>query len=424
MKRLTQSFGTHAPRASAVAPGLGAVLLCARRRHRLAPMARPPVFDIDLPAFHADPYPALAEMRSAAPICFVPQLGATLFTRRDDIFTQEKRVGTFSSDQPDGLMTQLMGANMMRKDGAAHAAERKATFPAFSPRTVRDRWLAEFRAAATAILDDLAPRGAADLVADYAMPVAGEALKTITGLTNMDWREVDRTSQGMIDGIANYAGDAGIEARCRDCTASIDAHIDARIPALEACPDLSLLSVQLQAGLPMQSVRANVKLAISGGQNEPRDAIAGAAWALRSHPDQLALVHSGKAGWRDVFEEYARWISPIGMSPRRVARADRAGGVDFEPESRVFFMFGSGNRDEAVFERPGVFDIRRDTSAALSFGAGPHFCAGAAASRALIADIALPMLFERLPGLHLTGEVAFAGWAFRGPLGVPVRWHA
>ena len=49
---------------------------------------------------------------------------------------------------------------------------------------------------------------------------------------------------------------------------------------LTSAPDTSVLSVQLEAGLPMESVRANVKLVISGGQNEPRDAIAGAIWAL------------------------------------------------------------------------------------------------------------------------------------------------
>jgi len=271
-------------------------------------------------------------------------------------------------------------------------------------------------------LDALAALGACDLVADYAMPVSGHALRVITGLRNMDWREVDRVSQGMIDGIANYTGDPYIEARCKDCTASIDAHIDARLPEIGRAPDLSLLSVQLQAGLPMESVRANVKLAISGGQNEPRDAIAGTAWALLTHPDQLELVRTGQAGWRDAFEEYARWISPIGMSPRRVARADTVDGVDFERETRVFFMFGSGNRDEEVFEAPEKFDMTRDTSPSLAFGAGPHFCAGAAASRSLVADVALPMLFDRLPGMRVSGEVPFAGWAFRGPTEVPVTW--
>ena len=54
----------------------------------------------------------------------MPQLGSTVFTRRDDIFTQEKRIEVFSSHQPGGLMNVLMGHNMMRKDGAAHMCER------------------------------------------------------------------------------------------------------------------------------------------------------------------------------------------------------------------------------------------------------------------------------------------------------------
>ena len=85
-------------------------------------------------------------------------------------------------------------------------------------------------------------------------------------------------------------------------------------------------------------------------------------------------------------------------------------------------MFGSGNRDETVFARPDAFDITQDCGPAISFGAGPHFCAGAWAARCLIAEVALPMLFDRLPGLRLAGDAPFEGWAFRGPLRVPVAW--
>ena len=87
-------------------------------------MSTAPHFAIDVPDFWRDPYPALAEMRREAPIAFVPQLGSTLLTRRDDIFVSEKRIDVFSSDQPAGLMVKLMGHNMMRKDGDAHMAER------------------------------------------------------------------------------------------------------------------------------------------------------------------------------------------------------------------------------------------------------------------------------------------------------------
>lgn len=382
-------------------------------------MSDAPQVTLDPAALRTDPYPALTRVQAETPIAFVPELGATLITRRNAIYTQEKRIDVFSSRQPKGLMTRLMGENMMRKDGQAHAAERRATFPAFSPRTVRDRWLAAFQASAAEILSDLIPKGRGDLVRDYAMRLSGEALRVITGVQRLRWQDVDATSQAMIDGIANYTGDQEVEARCHAATARIDAAIEEQ---LDAPPELSLLDVQLKAGLPLDTIKANIKLAISGGQNEPRDAIAGCAWALLTQPDQLALIRSGQATWRNALEEYARWIAPIGMSPREVARQDVVEGVRFDPGDRVFLMFGIGNRDPAIFDRPDHFDITRDTSASLAFGAGPHFCAGAAASRALIAEVALPGLFEALPGLRLDGDVRFTGWAFRGPQAVPVAW--
>ena len=109
-------------------------------------------------------------------------------------------------------------------------------------------------------------------------------------------------------------------------------------------------------------------------------------------------------------------------SPRRVAQSYETGGVTLDPKDRVFFMFGSGNRDEEVFARPDVFDMTQDVGPSIAFGAGPHFCAGAWAARCLIADVALPMIFERLQGLRLDGDVPFGGWAFRGPLSMPVAW--
>ncbi len=238
-------------------------------------MSNAPHFDIDVASFWADPYPALAKMRKEAPIAFVPQLGSTVFTRRDDIFTQEKRIDVFSSHQPNGLMNVLMGHNMMRKDGDAHMAERQAMFPAVSPRTVRDTWVRQFQAHADRILDELAPQDSADLCKALALPLSAECLKDVTGLTNMRFQDMDAWSQAMIDGIANYTGNKEIEARCHAATAGIDAAIDDMIPVVKKHPNTSILSVLLASGQNMESIRANIKLAISGGQNEPRDAIAG-----------------------------------------------------------------------------------------------------------------------------------------------------
>jgi len=129
--------------------------------------------------------------------------------------------------------------------------------------------------------------------------------------------------------------------------------------------------------------------------------------------------------WQQAFEEYCRWVAPICMSPRRIAQSHTFQGVTFEPEERVMFMFGSANHDEDYFTNPGSFDITRDVSPNLTFGAGPHVCAGAAASRSLVGDFALPLAFERLPDLQLDESAAptrFGGWAFRGPLNMSVKW--
>lgn len=383
----------------------------------------PPEFNIELAAFTQDPYPALAQMRAESPICFVPQLNAVLLTRRDDIFVCEKNVDVFSSDQPGGLMTVLMGQNMMRKDGPAHLTERRAAQLAVSPKTVKDIWRHHFKKHTNELLDNLAQRKSIDIVTDFAMPVSGHALRHITGLINMTPDEMDSVSQGMIDGIANYSGDKAVEKKCHQSTAFIDSCIDSMLSELNDTPNASLLSVLTAANQPMESVRANIKLAISGGQNEPRDAIAGLVWALLTNPEQLQSIVNSKVNWRQAFEEYVRWISPIGMSPRRIAQRHTYNNIEFKPESRAFLMFASGNRDESIFERPEEFDVTRNNAKSISFGAGPHFCAGAAASRCLIADVALPMLFERFPKMALNGDVEFTGWAFRGPISVPVQLH-
>jgi cytochrome P450 len=364
-------------------------------------------------------------MRHTAPIAFVPELNATLFTKRDDIFINEKKVNVFSSRQPDGLMTKLMGENMMRKDGKDHLRERRIISPSVSPKTVKNTWLSLFNGHADRLLDEIKPLKSSDLIEKFAKPLSGEALKLVTGLTNMSYEEMDRVSQGMIDGCSNYTGDLTVEENCNNCTESIDAHIDEMIPVLRQSPNTSILSMQLESGLSDEQIRANVKLAISGGQNEPRDAIAGAIWALLTHNTELKGVFNKEYSWLQAFEEFARWISPIGMSPREIAEPYSYKGVDFEVGERIFFMFNSANRDEEIFDDSDKFILKRDLSRSVTFGAGPHYCAGAWISRALIADVALPKIFRRLKGLQLINpkNVLFDGWAFRGPLSLECQWN-
>ena len=312
-------------------------------------MSNAPHFSINLTSFVKDPYPYLKQMQLIAPISYVPELDATLLTLRNDIFVNEKKTHIFSSLQPDGLMSQLMGENMMRKDGHAHLIERKAIFPTVSPKTVRDVWKSQFEENTKAIIHNIKKNKKAELMTEIAMPASAHMLKVMTGLTNMADEEMDRTSQGMIDGCSNYIGDPQITANCNNCTDSIDQHITDKLKNRLNDEDLSLLAVQIKAGLSMPKVRANIKLAISGGQNEPRDAISGAIATILKHPKQLKLVREKKCSWMQVFEEYARWMSPIGMSPRRIAKEYSYSNINFEVNDRVFLMFGAAKRDTNIF---------------------------------------------------------------------------
>ena len=118
-----------------------------------------------------------------------------------------------------------MGQNMMRKDGVNHLAEKKAILPSISPKTVQNEWKKKFIQKTKSILKKMQNKKNGDIVKDFAMPVSAEALKIVTGLTNMKYQEMDRVSQGMIDGIANIQGNKAIEENCHDCTRSIDRHI-------------------------------------------------------------------------------------------------------------------------------------------------------------------------------------------------------
>ena len=371
-------------------------------------------FNINYSDFTNNPYPVFAELRNSAPISFVPELDAILLTKHSDIFICEKNISVFSSVQPDGLMAKLMGQNMMRKDGEDHKEERRTIFPTVSPKTTQKVWKQKFIDHTKSILESLSDQDLIDVVNEFAKPVSAQALKSVTGLTNMTWQEMDRVSQGMIDGCANYIRDSSVEKNCYDCTRSIDNHIQERMEQ-GLGSDPSLLSVFASVNEKFETISANIKLAISGGQNEPRDAIAGTIATLLKNPQQLKKILDGEFNWLKAFEEYARWMSPIGMSPRRIAKDFSYKDFEFSENDRVFLMFGSANRDEDIFEKPNEFRLDRDVTQSISFGAGPHFCAGAWISKTLIAEVAIPMFFEKFPKIELQSEVEYSGWAFRGP---------
>lgn len=373
---------------------------------------------------YADPFPLYRRLREETPVAWVPAVGRYLVTSFEACHRIEQDAETFSANEDGSLMKRAMGHSMLRKDDPEHQMDRAAYGPVLRPKAIKETWTAVFERNAQKYLDEFAAQGpGADLHLGFAAPFAAENLREIMGFRNATHEDMQRWSQTMIDGTGNYADDAEVWAKSAASSAEVDAAIDELIPVLNADPDASLLSAVVNAGLPLESIRANMKMTIGGGLNEPRDVLGTAVWALLSNPDQLDQVLADPALWPTAFEEAVRWVAPIGMYPRQATREVELSGATLPAGARLGVVLGAANRDPEQFENPETFDIGREKKPHLAFGGGAHFCAGTWVARTSVAHVALPRLFERLPGLRLTERPARAGgWVFRGMLELPVAW--
>lgn len=326
-------------------------------------------------------------------------------------------------------MNKVMGHSLMRKDGAEHLAERRAIEPAFRPAVVLEHWTPKLMALADQLISEFEHQGEVDLFDAFAAPMAAIGLVQVLGLDNdVRWQDMCHWSQSLMDGVGNYSGDPEITARGQAAGAAIAREIDRVLPFHRDNRNQSILSCMAYAESPhsLDQIRSNINVIVGGGLNEPRDAILTTVFALLSNPDQLAQVRSDPKLFATAFEEAIRWVSPIGMYPRRVTQDTHLGNTALSEGEQIGLCVGAANRDPTMFDTPDRFDINRPRQKHLAFGAGPHFCAGTAIARKMVGEIAVPMLFERLKNLRLNPEkpVEERGWVFRGPVTLPVRWDA
>lgn len=390
--------------------------------------AVPVLDDIGFEALLADPYPSFDRIRDLGSAVMVPCANLILVTRFDDVVTVEQNAATFSSSNPGSLMHRFMGHTLMRKDFDAHAAERKAIAPSFGPGAAKGHWAPIFREIAAELIDGIRADGQADLFNAFAAPMASIALARMIGFRDVAWQDLAAWSQALMDGVANYDDKPEVTQRGLAASAAIDAAIDAVIDIHRSAQSPCILSSMLRSDPPqsLAQVRANIKVIIGGGLNEPRDAILTTLFGLLAHPDQGAAAAAEPALFAKAFDEAIRWVAPIGMYPRRVAEAAILGDTALPEGVQIGICVGAANRDAGHFDDPHGFDLFRENARHLAFGRGPHFCAGAWVSRQMVGEVALPMLFERLRGLRLDPDRAavLRGWVFRGPVTLPVRWDA
>jgi len=99
-------------------------------------------------------------------------------------------------------------------------------------------------------------------------------------------------------------------------------------------------------------------------------------------------------------EETLRYDAPLHLFTRYALEDLEYAGIRLKKGETVGLMLGAANRDPTRFPKPDRFIPGRDPNPQVSFGAGIHFCIGAPLAR-LEMQIALPLLFQRLPRLAL-----------------------
>jgi hypothetical protein len=139
---------------------------------------------------------------------------------------------------------------------------------------------------------------------------------------------------------------------------------------------------------------------------------------LEHHATAWQLLCQDAALIPNAVEEVLRFDPPVVIWRRKTKVAVDVQQVRIPADANLLLMIGSANRDEAVFEEPETFDIRRaNASDHLAFSMGNHYCLGAPLAR-LEARVVIEELTRRRPGLQLVADQPLAfhpNIAFRGP---------
>ena len=371
-----------------------------------------------------DPFPIYRRLRRYAPVVHVASMGRTLVTKAADTKYVKDNPKLFSSDDPKTPMTRAFQAHtLMRKDGADHMRERMAMAPAFGPKVIKEDWVPAYERIAEEYVARLPLGEVVDLFPMLAGPYAARGLAVLLGMEEATDTQMQCWSQTLIDGAGNFGLRDDLFAASDAANTEMNALLDAARERHLVTPNSSAYSVMLNAQDPieMSQIYANIKIAIGGGINEPRDALLTILCGLLSNPDQLAEVKR-KGDWDKAFEEGIRWVAPISASGRVTTQDTEIRGHLIPKGETVMTIQASANRDEEIHENGEAFMVYRSPSTHQSFGNGPHFCQGTHVARRAVGQVMLPMLFDRFPNMRIPNhdDVIWRGFGFRGPVQMPV----
>lgn len=106
-------------------------------------------------------------------------------------------------------------------------------------------------------------------------------------------------------------------------------------------------------------------------------------------------------------EEILRFDPALHLFTRWAYAEIEVMGHRFQRGDQVALLLAAANRDPGQWDQPNTFLPQRPVKPNATFGAGLHFCVGAPLAR-LELQIALPILFQRLPGLRIAQPPEYA----------------
>jgi cytochrome P450 len=402
--------------------------------------------DLDLWA-QAVPYAEFARLRREAPVAWhaeaAPNSGFWSVTRYADIVAASRDTATFSSAQGISFeepTEEDMAARrtIIDTDPPDHTKLRKIVSGSFSQRAVAV-YQHFVEGLTEQVLDQALARDEFDFVDAVAKEVPIRVLARIMGLPEAKLGQFIELGDRL---IANTDPSITDVVWGRDDTDAYRLY-PFRSPYGQQLWDLGrevisdrlrrpggdLLSTLLRAEVDGDRLSETdldnfFSIMVIAGNETTRIAIAQGVLAFCERPEQWDRLRADPGLAGPAADEVIRWSCPTHFM-RRTATADtELGGAAIKAGDKVVLWYVSGNRDEAEFPDPDVFDVGRAPNRHLSFGrGGPHLCLGVHLARLEVA-VVLAALARRVARFELTGEPARIRSNFTNGLRkLPIRVH-
>ena len=366
----------------------------------------------------ANPYPLYAELRDHGDVVAIEPgyLVATSFDAVNGMLRDPKLAVEEASSFP------LLSRSILNTNPPRHTRVRKLMSAAFTARRVTELTSA-IETQADALIDEITQKGApADLIDDFAYRLPLGVICELLGVPEKDrswFRPVAADFAIALEGTLTME-----EAAAAQSAAELfEAYFSDLVRSRRGTRKRDLISELVSAdGLDEPELLGNLALLLLAGFETTTNLIGNGMMALLERPEQLARLSETPDLVGVFVEEFLRFDPPVQLTSRVAREATVLEGHRIEAGTYLMALIGSANRDPARFVHADHFHPERPGNTSISFGAGAHFCLGAALAR-LEARIAFPLLLRRFPELKLAGEPLRRNrLVLRGYESLPISW--